>query len=249
MKQSITVLGIEADGVRGIRLVQNKSEWRVADRCFWRTDGADASADAAASEDGGAAQPGGIGDDAAWRTAAVTDDFRGTPNGYGLNPPKIDERLKTEVKILRDTENFYLLMTVKEPKLAQLKFAAAGDPKIWGQEHLEVIFYPPVIDCRTYQLAFNADGAVAGLSNPGGAETDYGVEAVAKKGEDGYVVEAKIPNRLIHAFVPGERWKVLFGRYRALNDEIVPNHWQRAFSVGGCNFQDATSYTPVDVEK
>jgi len=44
-----------------------------------------------------------------------------------------------------------------------------------------------------------------------------------------------------------KRWKVLFGRFRATNDEILPNHWQRAFSVGGCNFQDTTSYTPVDI--
>ncbi|MDE3275084.1 MAG: PilN domain-containing protein [Verrucomicrobiota bacterium] len=89
MKKSITVLGIEAEGVRGIRLVQNKSEWRVADRCFWRTDGADASADAAASEDGGAAQPGDIGDDAAGEThdryGDLVEAFRAAGRRFGTH--------------------------------------------------------------------------------------------------------------------------------------------------------------------
>lgn len=35
MKKSITVIGIESDGVRGIRLEQNGAEWIVADREFW----------------------------------------------------------------------------------------------------------------------------------------------------------------------------------------------------------------------
>lgn len=36
MKKSVTVLGVEPTGVRGIRLAQGGSEWRVADRHFWR---------------------------------------------------------------------------------------------------------------------------------------------------------------------------------------------------------------------
>ena len=89
MKKSITVLGIEADGVRGIRLVQNKSEWRVADRRFWRTDGADASADAEASEDGGAAQSGDIGGDAAGeahdRYGDLVEAFREAAHRFGTH--------------------------------------------------------------------------------------------------------------------------------------------------------------------
>ncbi len=87
MKKSITVLGIEADGVRGIRLMQNKAEWRVADRCFWRIGGADASADAtSASDGGGAAQSGGI-DDAAGeahdRYGDLVEAFREAAHRFG----------------------------------------------------------------------------------------------------------------------------------------------------------------------
>ena len=39
MKKSITVIGIESDGVRGIRLEQNGVEWAVADREFWEFGG------------------------------------------------------------------------------------------------------------------------------------------------------------------------------------------------------------------
>ena len=69
--------------------MQNKSEWRVADRCFWRTDGAGAAADAAASEDGGAAQPGGIGDDAAGEThdryGDLVEAFRAAGRRFGTH--------------------------------------------------------------------------------------------------------------------------------------------------------------------
>ena len=37
MKRSITVLGIEADGVRGVRLAENGTDWICADSGFWPT--------------------------------------------------------------------------------------------------------------------------------------------------------------------------------------------------------------------
>ncbi len=64
MKRSIAVLGIEASGVRGVRLMRSgrQGDWRVADRHFWPVGGAGAAApdaaapgdaqDAAAPEDG-----------------------------------------------------------------------------------------------------------------------------------------------------------------------------------------------------
>lgn len=44
MKKSITVLGVESAGVRGIRLAQSGAEWHVADRRFWRIGGGATSA-------------------------------------------------------------------------------------------------------------------------------------------------------------------------------------------------------------
>ena len=39
MKTAITVIGVEAEGIRGIRLEENKAEWVVADCEFWSTTG------------------------------------------------------------------------------------------------------------------------------------------------------------------------------------------------------------------
>ena len=39
MKTAITVIGVEAEGIRGIRLEENKAEWVVADCEFWPTTG------------------------------------------------------------------------------------------------------------------------------------------------------------------------------------------------------------------
>lgn len=52
MTKSATVLGIEADGIRGIKLAFSKGECKVADRCFWRTaaEQSEQQADASAQE-------------------------------------------------------------------------------------------------------------------------------------------------------------------------------------------------------
>ena len=56
MKKSITVLGIEAEGIRGVRLEESGTEWAVADCAFWPTtgaaDGEGDPAEAAAAEGG-----------------------------------------------------------------------------------------------------------------------------------------------------------------------------------------------------
>jgi hypothetical protein len=60
VKKSITVIGIESDGVRGIRLEQNGAEWAVADREFWEFGGGTQSA----QQDPGTAGAGGEGEGA-----------------------------------------------------------------------------------------------------------------------------------------------------------------------------------------
>ena len=39
MKKAITVIGVEAEGIRGIRLEESKAEWVVADCAFWPVSG------------------------------------------------------------------------------------------------------------------------------------------------------------------------------------------------------------------
>ena len=58
MKKAITVIGVEAEGIRGIRLEENKAEWVVADCEFWPTTGIEPSEDgegASGENAGGAA--------------------------------------------------------------------------------------------------------------------------------------------------------------------------------------------------
>ena len=43
MKTAITVIGVEAEGIRGLRLEESKAEWVVADSEFWPTSGVVAS--------------------------------------------------------------------------------------------------------------------------------------------------------------------------------------------------------------
>ena len=45
MKKPIIVIGVEAEGIRGIRLEENKAEWVVADCEFWPTTGIEPSED------------------------------------------------------------------------------------------------------------------------------------------------------------------------------------------------------------
>ena len=56
MKKAITVIGVEAEGIRGIRLEENKAEWVVADCEFWPTTGIEPPE---AGDDASEAAPGG----------------------------------------------------------------------------------------------------------------------------------------------------------------------------------------------
>ena len=52
MKQSITVLGVEAEGIRGVRLEEDGEQWVVADSGFWTTAHDEAEASDAEDQDG-----------------------------------------------------------------------------------------------------------------------------------------------------------------------------------------------------
>ena len=60
MKKSITVLGVEAEGIRGVRLEESGAEWTVADCAFWTTAGVAAGgtepSEPSAEEDGAPAE-------------------------------------------------------------------------------------------------------------------------------------------------------------------------------------------------
>lgn len=189
----------------------------------------------------------GVGDEAAWKTAPVQSEFRSTSPSNGVHH-LIDERLKTEIRVLRDDKNFYFLCTALEPKIGTLAFGEVHDGPVWDENHLEFMFAPPVIDCRYYQVCVNPKGVVFDSSWPGNRKSDdFGVEAKGVILSDRYVVELRVPIARMHAFVPGEKWRILFGRYRFVKDALTPNHWQWLYSVGGCAYHDTANFTSVEI--
>ena len=88
MKNAITVLGIEADGVRGIRLEEEGTEWGVVDSDFWALSGEAKDEAEGGAEDG--AKPTASGDADAVdeqaapdRYAAMVDAFKEAAKRFG----------------------------------------------------------------------------------------------------------------------------------------------------------------------
>ncbi len=191
----------------------------------------------------------GQGDEDAWKDAPRQTEFRSTTHGEDKPGRLIPRGLETEVKVLRDDKNIYFLCTAMEPATEKLKCCDQHDGPVWEDDHFEFMFAPPVIDCRYYQVCVNAKGTVFDASWPGDkVEDDFGVEAKGRIEKGRYVVEVRIPVEKMHAFVPGEKWRVLFGRCRFVKDELTPNHWEHVYSVGGCGYHDTSLFTPVEIK-
>ena len=89
MKKSITVLGVEAEGLRGIRLEESGAEWTVADSEFWTTAGAvaedgvssaAAGASSASDEDGSSLAEGATPED---RYSATVEALKAAAKRFG----------------------------------------------------------------------------------------------------------------------------------------------------------------------
>ena len=85
VKKAITVIGVEAEGLRGIRLEENKAEWVVADCEFWPTAGSGPPAgdDDASREGADGARPSAV--SAGVPVASAADE-----NGQSLDPSPED---------------------------------------------------------------------------------------------------------------------------------------------------------------
>lgn len=94
MKRSTTVLGIEADGIRGVRLEENGAGWVCADSGFWPIGGGwriEDDAPSRESSDGSAASPQAAGSDGADgfsaddRYAATVDALKEAAKRFGTD--------------------------------------------------------------------------------------------------------------------------------------------------------------------
>ena len=91
MKKSITVLGIEADGIRGVRLEESGTDWNCVDSGFWPIGGSAAHSTNAPyqKDDGGAACPQPAEDDVPYsaddRYAATVEALKDASKRFGVN--------------------------------------------------------------------------------------------------------------------------------------------------------------------
>ena len=85
MKKSITVLGVEADGIRGVRLEESGADWNCIDSCFWPIGGSAArSPDEPPGQDGGLSDAG-EGLSADDRYAATVETLIDASKRFGAN--------------------------------------------------------------------------------------------------------------------------------------------------------------------
>lgn len=191
----------------------------------------------------------GKGDEPIWKTAPKQTEFRSTTHAEGKPGKLIPKGLETEVRILRDASNFYLLCTAMEPAPEKMKLSEGHDSPVWEDDHMEFMFVPPVIDCRYYQVCANPKGYIYDSSWPGGkVEDDFDVEIKASILKDRYVIEMRVPIKKMHKFIPGEKWRMLFGRGRSILDSYTPNHWQRIYSVGGVGYHNTSGFSVVEIK-
>lgn len=108
MKKSITVLGVEAEGIRGVRLEECGADWNCVDSEFWPVVGGRRAEDGAPrlNEDGGGADPQTSEDNAVVsvddRYAATVDAFTAAAKRFGTNEVVLSVPLSSLlVKVVR----------------------------------------------------------------------------------------------------------------------------------------------------
>jgi hypothetical protein len=183
----------------------------------------------------------GKGDESEWGGAASTGPFV----DVGTGKPNTAFPVNGSAKLAWDDNNLYILVTVQEAdfytgftdaKAQPSDFTAAGQPKLWTKDTIEMMLEPDANGSNTnyYELQINPQNKVFKsqfdtLQQPsGGPNGPFGHEdwdpklksaVVVQKGADGkptgYTVEAAIPwaayaKAATHPPKPGEVWRINF---------------------------------------
>jgi hypothetical protein len=184
----------------------------------------------------------GKGDEPEWGGAASTGPFV----DVGTGKPNTTFPVNASAKMAWDDNNLYVLVTVQETdfytgftdaKAQPNDFTAAGQPKLWTKDTVEMMVEPDAVGSNTnyYELQINPQNKIFKsqfdtLQQPAGDRDKgpFGHEdwdpklkstAIVQKGADGkatgYVVEAAIPwaayaKAANHPPKPGDVWRVNF---------------------------------------
>ncbi len=183
----------------------------------------------------------GCGDDGVWASAAYADDFQSAANFGTRGGKSIPQELATSAGVLVDGENFYFLLSAKEPQTSKMKLSRGKDSSIWGDDAFEVFLYPPAMDNRYYHIAVNALGEIYDARCAGNEVSfDTGAEAKARILDGKYVIELKVPAAKMHPLKKGETWQILVARNRKVKDAITPKGF--GWTIGGAGYHDTMSY-------
>jgi hypothetical protein len=212
----------------------------------------------------------GKGDEAEWGAAASTGPFV----DVGTGKPNSSFPVNASAKMLWDDNNLYILVQVQEAdfytgftdaKAQAADFTAAGQPKLWTKDTIEMMLEPDAAGTNTnyYELQINPQNKVFksqfdALQQPnGGANGPFGHEdwdpklksaVQIQKGADGkttgYTVEAAIPwagytKATNHPPKPGDVWRINFYAMKA-NAGVA---WSPILGQG--NFHKASRFAKV----
>jgi len=184
----------------------------------------------------------GKGDEPAWANAFYTDAFKG--NIYGEDHPDIPAALKTTVGILSDKENFYFLVTAKEPHPEKMQLADGQKREAWWGDHMEFFLFPPNVENKYYQVAVNSAGVVFTAAQPGTKSFKIDVETKSTVKDGLVTMEIKVPVKGMWDLRPGDSWRLHICRSRGFDDEFSKKD---SWTIDGTGFHQPSEYRPIEI--
>lgn len=184
----------------------------------------------------------GRGDEPAWAGGFYTDMFKG--GIYDEEHPAIPEALKTTVGILADAENFYFLVTAKEPHPEKMKLADGKSHEAWWGDHMEFFLFPPNVENKYYQVAVNPAGVVFTAAQPGTRPFACDVETKSVVRDGLITMEVRVPVKGMFVLRPGDSWRIHICRARGFSDEYAE---KGAWTIDGTGFHRPTEYRLIEI--
>lgn len=153
-------------------------------------------------------------DEEAWNNASFCSDFCSRT----AEKQQLPNVLKTSLGILSDSENLYLSISAKDPAMSALKAEARGIVKNWADfaddALLQIMLVPVNVTNHYYQIVCNANAALFQLRQPGSTPYSLEIEAAAKRHDDAFCIELRIPFKNMDGdFMPGSSLGIHVGRH------------------------------------
>ena len=181
----------------------------------------------------------GKGNEAAWKKAFYTTDFR-TMSGNKKKQTPIPAELSASCGILSDSKYVYFLIQAKEPLMNKL---SKGN-NIWERSSIELFIHPQTASNEYYHLAFTLNGEKYEARCPGNIKYEIGAKHKFSKTKGGYTLEVRIPAEMMGDIRNGANWKCNIGINRyVFTDRLIEGH----YSLGGNLYHDVVKFYPLQI--